>query len=358
MGSIQPLLEQQAWIARGLESGEFKRFGGVIRNTKGQIVTLLKETASTQSGIDPAMLKSLGMLSQVAASASVLNLAMGAASLAILSHKLDTVAKEIDTLTQIVKSEFKRDRDTRFKNAIQIAQDALSIADAANRRQLAYQAISDLNLARLDLIKDIDQAIQSNNLQLAFEYLIRVMLATNSLSRIFLELDETDRARQRLTDGIKDITAQTRLIIRQALGDHPALFLRKEIKKEDMERFLTIEKWLSNKTLLDIIDDLRVDFWNQDLVKDKGVQIVSQITRRPYQKFSDYLDEQVKSLSLFEILIENLQRLEGFELEIRCMRLKGKTFAEWNEETSSAAVNINGIGFVIPDEPIELDDVA
>lgn len=255
-----------------------------------------------------------------------------------------------------------------------MAQEANQNTDSDLRKALFVQAINKLHESRNQFLTDYRQALQSNNLVAAINYVIRAQYATLSRIQCFLELNETNSAIQKLRSEVKDYREISQTIIRKLLGQHPAIFLHSAMSNEDVEKFFVTQRWLhgvgltDHKQDLQIIHELRNDFWNQELIPDDGnifTQISSDIltqltTGKPAKRFTDKLTDLSERLTQAEIAIENYSRLESFELELRYIRLEGKRFDEWRNALSSEEIEEkgSGLGLILLDKPVLLEDVA
>jgi hypothetical protein len=102
---------------------------------------------------------------------------------------------------------------------------------------------------------------------------------------------------------------------------------------------------------------LRQDYCNQEIIeipiKDLREPVEDFISRLKGEKTSrsDQRNKRLlENLSYAEAIIENMNRLEGFEIEVRSIRLTGHTFEEWQRLTSSA----DDFAILIPEQPIDL----
>jgi hypothetical protein len=148
---------------------------------------------------------------------------------------------------------------------------------------------------------------------------------------------------------MQEFEKKSRVIVERWLGEHPALFLHKDIALEDMKRFIKVQRWLHSESESDpglplaALDDLRADFWNAEIVQDEYGDFLGQITRRPARTLADRLEEMPDRLTQIEIVMENFRRLQGFEIELRSMRLSTDSFEEWQrlEQGESMGVIVN-----------------
>ncbi|MCY3831372.1 MAG: hypothetical protein OXG85_00065 [Chloroflexi bacterium] len=76
--------------------------------------------------------------------------------------------------------------------------------------------------------------------------------------------------------------------------------------------------------LLELVEECRQDFWNKRASRALGSKPVDLIR-------ADKSMDHLTALTMAELLIENLQRLEGFELELATLRM---SVAEWDKLTN------------------------
>lgn len=100
--AIHPILELPAHIAEGLATGQFTRWGGVIRiatgyDGAGQIVAHLRDLGPAAQQLAPQLGSLLGMTS-VGAAASVVGLGVTAAGFFIMNRKLNRLQRSMDAI--------------------------------------------------------------------------------------------------------------------------------------------------------------------------------------------------------------------------------------------------------------------
>jgi hypothetical protein len=194
----------------------------------------------------------------------------------------------------------------------------------------------------------------------AHHYLIRALYAEISRIRCYLATGDINLAKQRLLDDLPAFRNNVERLIRAWLGTHPAVFLHKNTTTENVDRFLHVMAWLNHDDLrrnplavFRIIDDLRADFWQAEVVEDRYDDnpvghLFGQITRRPVETFEDRLNRLTGNLNYNEVLIENFQRLEGFEWELRTMRLS--SFEEWRRLIDDDQLRQHGLGIIYDED--------
>ncbi|MCE2473729.1 MAG: hypothetical protein J4G18_17875 [Anaerolineae bacterium] len=165
-------------------------------------------------------------------------------------------------------------------------------------------------------------------------YQVLAMKVCSMSARLHLEIGEEDVALDRVTKCVSEQENYTRKFVNKSLGDNPALYFHESVSDENLERYLDIERWMRGKPdiLSDVIKAYRRSFWEDDAIKalfTRG-RVTAQLLDDPF-----YL----QSLPQAEILIENFQRLKGYELELSSMCLP--TFAEWESYDGDGSLSIS-----------------
>lgn len=371
MSQLEVVLQVPRYIEAGLASGQFERVGGVIvESGSKQVVAWLRDgtvlenapqllgnvsplsaiTNVAQSGITVmdgmqtrAVMRLLETqihnLASFTVAGQLLNLSMTFVSMRVILNRVSQLSDLVVELGEIVRTEFERERDIKFRGALQRARDALESASSDNRVQSAHSAINELYQAREQFLIDFSRTMQPTydyeNLLLAQQYLIRAMHAESGQAYCYLETGEEELAKQRLAEGIECVENEVKNLIEHWLGKHPAIFMHKDVPKVDLERFLKIKVWLTSgaeftlPTITTILDDLRVDFWNSDVTKTEYSNVFKRVTRQSESNHQNRISELSDRLTQAEILIENFNRLLGFDLELRALRL---SHADWKSE--------------------------
>jgi hypothetical protein len=272
----------------------------------------------------------------------LLNLSMTFVSMRVILNRVNQLSGLVEELGETVRNEFERARDIEFKSALQSARDALESTAIDNRTQSAHHAIGALYRAREQFIDDFSRSVEAafdyDNLLLAQQYLIRAMYAEAARVYCYLEIDEEELARKRLSEAVAEMEEGVKTLITHWLGKHPAIFMHKDVSKSDLERFLQIEVWLNTgggftlPTIVDILDEMREDFWNSEVTKAEYANVFKRVTRQADSSHKGRVSELSDRLMQAEILIENFNRLRGFDLELRALRL---SHADWKAEVSA-----------------------
>lgn len=347
------LVLQAAQTATSLVDGHFTR---QAINTLGQTVQANHvETMNALNAIGQSV-QTIGALTMLTATGQLLNLAMTAASFRAISKRLERLSASIDELGQRIIAEFDRNRDVAFQVALQDAREAFESEQELTRSTKAIKAQSELLAARKHFMIDFENTLgidqDRNRLPLAQHYLIRAMYAEISRIRCYLASGDDKLAKSGLAEEMPHFEEKVKTLIDLWLGHHAAIYFHKKTPSTYLSRFLRIQQWLRGVEsgndayiLFEILDVYRDKFW------DQGVVDAGNLLHRYSTMFSPREEERLiglaNNLSQVELLIENMERLWGFEMEVRTMRL---SFDEWSHLVSDEEIEENGIGLIVDNE--------
>lgn len=389
MSQLEVLFEVPRFIEAGLANGTFQRVGGVIVDSSSkQVVAWLRDgtmldvalevtgaanpldlilqvTHTATTLIDGQLTRQavaeLGEYIQAfavtASTGQLLNLAVTAASFREISKRLEHLQKSIDELGEKILAEFDRNRDVAFQVALQDAREAFESEQEITRSTKAIKAQSELLAARKHFIIDFENLLASNpdtkQLPLAQHYLIRAMYAEISRIRCYLASGDEKLAKAGLAEEMPQFEDRVKNLIDFWLGQNAAIYFHKDVPSDYLARFLRIQQWLrgvdsgnDSLVLFKIIDHYRENFWDNSIINtDVFSSFRKNINSEAYQQERRKLLEN--NLSQAEILIENMERLWGFEMEVRTMRL---SFDEWSNLISDEEVEEHGVGLIVDNE--------
>ena len=384
---LEVLLRFPPNIIAGLLSGEFKLWGGVVRNAaNGQIVALLREGGSIarNPNLGGGLLKTLldassgGLASAVTGAVNtsvtahshflivqqlqgltslvcivggigVLNLAATAISAAVLLNRLRDVERAIEGLYEHISREFSQDRQVKLEAAIHAATDALNMDGPHNRNLQANFAIDKLFAARQHIWLDLDTLKGSPNdaanNQLMQNNILQSMQLDSLRSRCLLEINELSRAKAYLVDTLEAYRETSRLLVHRHLGEHRAVYFHKSVPESDLCRYLAVEYWLraDGDRLLELLLANRHDFWNRDIADESRVAKSDKARRVPLpnrRKGESDDHPHIDALTQSELLIENYQRFRGFHAEIEAIERLGITHSEWEKRQEEALAKV------------------
>lgn len=403
MPIYQVELEIPLRIALGLLTGEYKRWGGVIRESaSGRIVAHLSEGAriADETGLTSKLLQSAlrassgnatGLLNLAATAWShrqimsqlrrlqtlvgllgaigVLDLTLSAVSFALMLDRMKKLEKQIEGLYEHVSREHRYDREAKLFAAIAAAEHTNEMAQTENRKSQARYAINALIEARPHIWRDVialyGSAPSPQNNLLMLGNLLQTMRLDTMLINSYLAIDELAMAKRYLETQMADIEQATRWLVHRCLGDRRAAFFHHEsVPDDDLYRYIAIEQWLRGRddVLLELVLANRLDFWNKDILEHgKGTKEKKKsLGRLSFFKAADGDDDapfQGTALNQAELLIENLDRLRGFQAEIEAIARLGISADEWKSEIDSA-LDAAGINLEEYDDFVLLVDKA
>lgn len=346
MPTIEVLFEIPVAIVNGLATGSLERVGGVIRESGSKEVVMwlreggqISQNPGMVQGLMASILGSSGMSSAtmgvvLTGTMSTLNVALSGYTLYLMIARVHALEAQIEHIHDRVAEEFARDRQVNFETALANARDVVDAENDMYKQQAASRAIDQLFNTRQHFLRDFDAVLgdkmTQGQCQQAQLYLLQAMHVDTLRIRCYLETDQLALAKSRLSASVEEYQNRTQALIQKWLGDYPAIYFHETIPDEDFQRYINIERWLRDKddVLMDIVKTHRHDFWNGDAIKPLRRSMLSTINvpfmkRDTMEKIPPYL----LALTQSEILIENYQRLLGFELELASMRLE---FSEWD----------------------------
>lgn len=95
---------------------------------------------------------------------------------------------------------------------------------------------------------------------------------------------------------------------------------------------------------MQVVEELRPSFWN--------AKVSGKLERKlPWGHPELTVDMLTEQLGQAEILIENFQRLEGYELELRSMRL---SVSEWEALVPAEELEQHGFAVIVDSARLEL----
>lgn len=152
MPSLAVEFEMPQEIFQGLLSGEYKRFGGVIRNDSGEIVKHLIETGEILSSNDVSVMKqmqALGLGNQLSLSTNLLTLGIMTVGFIVLNNKLIKIEnrlsdiagrlKEMDRKIDFIQDKIDVQIMARLRAAVNMGDNALFSKDRKEQQFLKAQ---------------------------------------------------------------------------------------------------------------------------------------------------------------------------------------------------------------------------
>ena len=218
MGTVEATFAIPAWIEQGLESGDYVRFGGVIRDAKEKhVIAMLREVL-------PNLSQASTILSQFGSVASILNLGISVIGFAIVIKRLGEIEQRLKQIPEAVnRIEQKIDLDfqAEFRAALNLARIAFTMdTKPENRHSKADNALEKILKAQEVYQAYADVALEEE-VQVADEYLSLLFLASITEARCHLELEEIGTARCRLEEGAEVLRPRVEKYIKKLLISVP-----------------------------------------------------------------------------------------------------------------------------------------
>lgn len=346
MTAITVHLEAPTFIEAGLRSGEMERVGGVIRYSENKrIVAWLREggkigqTAESAAGLLEQVVTHSGAQSSTLArlivgAVPILHLAMAGYSLAEHIIGIRAHEAEIERIYDRVSEEFQRDREVELLAVLEHAENSFLVTSEEYKHEAVAEITYELAVARGQLIRDLDNLFSAEinpaNIELATQYQVLAMKVCAMGVRLRLEIGEDEAAIDWLSKCVPGHRTRARSFIQKWIGRRRALYFHESVDDEYFDRYIDIERWLRGKrdVLKDVIHDNRHDFWESEAIGDLySGGLNRQLLEEPLHH---------KSFHEAEILIENFQRLQGFELELNSMCYPFKQWEKFGSEEYSS----------------------
>ena len=363
MPQIEVMLEVPQKTAAGLASGQLERVGGVIVDAASkQVVAWLREGGQVASnshvavdllstlfdasagGVGSAVtgvanaaltahthhiqmqqLRVIQGISSVAAAGSMAGLVVQIATTMYL-------ARRIGKLQESILSQLEHDRRIRLESAIEYVEKIITQLEG-EQKAVAVDAVSrDLIAARNDLktkFKNVLNAgsLTAENTELASNLLLQGMQIDTAHVRIFLDSNRLDLAKNLLDDCLREYRSLTHDLIQDLLGLKRARYFNSKVDDNDLYRYVLIEEWLrdSQGIMTELVLESRDKFWNGSVKKSLGPN------KRNHLKRFTYIGH-LEALTYAEKLIENHERLIGYQAEINAIERLGISISEWEEQ--------------------------
>ena len=326
MSNLEVLFEVPPYILTGIDQGIFKRVGGVIVHTESnQVIAWLRESSLITPDLNPIM-SQLG-ISKFASRMPLLTIGGAIVTLLILSNidKLSSIKSQTEQIIKVLEE----NRQTNYLVSMQAADDFLR----GNQNQFE-RAVNGLYEAQLYALNKLKLAINStkSNLEHLYFMLDDIIEILSIRIRCYLVYGDRVNALTNLIRGRQEVNKYLNQLI-DIFIDKPSTFFHKTNSNELLERFVEFDllrqgKSYNTENLLTLIHQYRSDFWNAD-TDPTNTKTVSKIRNYIARNIEDNSSDLAYRIQHAEMLFEHLQRLEGFELEIRSERLQDPAFKPW-----------------------------
>jgi hypothetical protein len=346
----------------GLVTGQYERIGGVIRESQSKkIVAWLREVSTATD--KPLQQLGIKALSAVTKFSGVISLGLAAATMLSIHQSLDAFSKQIQGLKALISKEFSHDREAEFRAALEVVEGVYTAQDETTKRQLAANAVASL-LKCVESFSKLTEDYISTAPMVAQVCFVQAINASLACVQCNLEINEYNTARNYLRKHLTRFNSLSRQLIEKLLGKYPAIYFHADVPREGLERFVVVQNWLQPRNLIDILDEFRSDFWKEEVLKNTRVDTrnpVSRFSRPSSKKVDDLSDVLLSNLAQAELIIENFQRMQSIEMEIRFLRLTQQSFSDWNNILNDYQSELNvatDVSFAVLelDNPILLAD--
>ncbi len=411
MSNLQVFFEVPPVIDDGLRTGILERVGGVVRDASTKHVVMwlrdsgiVEETSSTlQGGATATLLNPINAVlsmsqtitamdghlkrqvvntagqqvtqvgQQVSSLASqmlmgnVVSLAFAAMTLYHIDKRLDKVSKQIDNLITQVNAQFERDRRSEFHAALKSAKDLLNAEKPEMRPNLLQTAVEGLTRASKNFIEDFETAIEraqanDRHVELAQHFLLQACYATSAIAQCYAQVEETRAAAERLNDELKELRPAFKRLIKAWMTSTPGFYLHPSLDRDTMERAISLRAWLRGErinireskayVITEIVDELRRDLWNNWAKFESRNPIIEFVSERRgagktqvnlIQRYQRGLQQSIQ-------LVETIERLVGYELELRSIRL---SVSEWSDLVDESQLKQYGGALIVDEEALQ-----
>lgn len=378
MSTLQVLFEVPKVIDFGLRTGVLERVGGVIRDTSTkQVVIWLRDSevvaSSTDSNSMPFIDNLLNVartipVQQVTALASktsvggvVISLAFTAMTLNRILGHIDLLSKQIDELIAQMNAQFERDRRIAFRAALMSARDVLKADRSETRQNALPEAVNGLTRAKMNFMEDFEAALKraqsdDRHLELAQHFLLQACYAESSIAQCFAQENETNIAIDRLNEQLDELRAAAKKLVQAWLTSAPGFYLHPWMDRETMELAIALLAWLRDGCLntrdneahvvMQIVDELRADLWSNRAKFESQHPVIEFVNARRgvgttqqnlVQRYRRGIRESIQ-------LVENIDRLDGYEQELRSIRLSMK---DWSNLVDKSRLEQRGGAIIV-----------
>jgi hypothetical protein len=322
-------------VQKSLDAGIFERVGGVIREVlSGRVIAFLRETASVEN-LAPLLTAS------GATALGVLNLSLATMGFAVVLKRINGIQHRLQQ-TQDVLTKLDQKIDLSFFAnlcaALDLAHDAFTLVRPENRESAARQSVDRLAEAR-----HYYSAVATSTLNASGPavdaYLATLTLTAVAEARCYLELEELNRATQRLQTAAAAIQPHVRSHVTTLLTANPAAYLHPSLKdRVDLSRLTKVLNWLTPG-----LDENAVF----ELPKFGHIEVPSWLGKLPMlgkAADSTALERLPAAMDTMEGMIEDMRRFEGYCTEVEAIADAGVSFREWQ----SVAVATSGVADAAP----------
>lgn len=330
--------------------GHLKR---IAANAVGQQVTQVSQQVSS--------------LALQTLTGNVVSLAFTAMTLLYIIKRIDKLSKQIDDLITQVNAQFERDRRIAFRAALISAKDVLEAERPETRQNALPEAVNGLTRAKMNFMEDFETAIKraqadDRYVELAQHFLLQACYAASAVAQCYARENETRLAAERLNEQLKELRPAVKSLIEAWMTSAPGFYLHPWLDRDTMERAISLRAWLrgerintrENKAhvITEIVDELRQDLWNNRAKFDSRHPMIKFVSeRRGAGTTQDNLVQRYqRGLQQSIQLVETIERLDGYEQELRSIRL---SISEWSNQVDKSQLERYGGALIVDEEALQ-----
>ncbi len=366
MGTTSVYFDVPPAIEAGLSSGELVRIGGVVRNAEtGEIVSHLAEVGRSGARdrsfeLAHSLLVKSGMESNTAS--DLLNAAIPMLDFAMTGFHLYTgimrvrhLEKAINRVYDQIALEFRREREVHLNMALEVAQNFNDMASRNGKEANIIPVDSDLSTALERVYGDIERRLEENMKTLKHgrrfrvrsrpfqskekwvetqleiqQHTIRLILLGMHIiklgSRCWLEIDEIDNARRKITSNIGRLEQLYEELVEQ-------LRLTEKARSSQLDRSALAFAIPAIPLAIPLVTPVTIPI----AAGAGGALGVASSLRKFFRKGeNESADKLLHSANEdFVRVAEALQQLRGFDYELAAVKRLGVSFRQREQDIES-----------------------
>ena len=331
MASISVHLEVPEFIQTGLTDGSMERVGGAIKSSvsdRNEVIAWMRQVGQAGQAVESSgelvenVLRSAGLsaptvLNLLTSVMPLVNIAMAGYSLLEIIGDIRSQYSEIERIYDRLDDQFWRDRMANLIAALEAGEQMHTVESRDFAVELVGKITDGLLETKEHLRVEFNRLLRSTEFVDRQEQAIRLHALSMQVAvmtvRSWLEIGEENLAVEWLRGVLHAHKERTRLLVSRLLGYSTALYFHESVSEEYFERYLSIESWLRGRRdiLRELVQYSRRMFWNEDAID--SLFVIMPVNRKELINDPFY----VRSIPLAEVAIENYQRLEGFDLELK-----------------------------------------
>jgi hypothetical protein len=357
-------------IKAGLDGGVYERVGGVIRECGSkQVVAWLRECDGQKIMSSMPGVPFLPMV-------SALNLGVTTIGFAVINQRLmalEEKLQEAQALLQKIDRKLDLSFHAKFKAALDLAMNAISMVNSENRRQSALAAISRFREIEPIYLDFVDRELEARS-PVAGKYLMTLALAYVAEARCYLEIEEQNLALQWFPRWKEAFQPRARRYVEMLLTSNPAAYLDPQFKDQiDLSRLTRVYQWLDpNFNEGSVFELLRENLmsWPRDRLPESGhkwvnalppaiaasAEVQGNIWGNRDQLGTEAMKRLPHTMERMEYMIETYRRFDGYELEVKSIAQMKMPFQKWRELAPAreiAPINTE-LMYIIPAKPLAI----